>query len=108
MTNADALEVDYLVIGAGAMGMAFADVIVEESNATVAIADRRAQPGGHWNDAYPFVRLHSASAYYGVNSRPLGDDQVDGVGLNRGFYEQASAADIREYYARIMYEQFEP
>ncbi len=26
-------------------------------------------PGGHWTRAYPFVRLHQPSAYYGVNSR---------------------------------------
>lgn len=30
------LETDYLVIGAGAMGMAFSDVIMTESNATIA------------------------------------------------------------------------
>ena len=27
------------------------------------------RPGGHWNDAYPFVRLHQPAAFYGVNSR---------------------------------------
>src|SRR5215831_4268953 len=103
-----ALEADYLIIGAGAMGMAFADIIVSESNATVAIVDRRARPGGHWNDAYPFVRLHSASAYYGVTSRALGNDTLDTAGLNCGYYEQASVGDICAYYDQIMREQFEP
>jgi hypothetical protein len=102
------LEADYLVIGAGAMGMAFTDVIVAESTASVIVVDRHDQPGGHWNDAYPFVRLHSASAYYGVNSRPLGEDRIDQSGLNCGFYEQASAAELCSYFDRIMREQFLP
>ena len=66
-------EVDYLVVGAGAMGMAFTDTILHESDATIALVDRLDRPGGHWNHAYPFVRLHQPSAYYGVNSRPLGE-----------------------------------
>ena len=34
-----ALEADYLVIGAGAMGLAFTDVLMNESDATVVIVD---------------------------------------------------------------------
>ena len=68
------IEADYLVIGAGATGMAFVDTLVSETTATVAVVDRNHQPGGHWTTAYPFVRLHQPSAYYGVNSRPLGSD----------------------------------
>ena len=34
------LESDYLVIGAGAMGMAFTDSILAESDATVTLIDR--------------------------------------------------------------------
>ena len=73
-------DVDYLIVGAGAMGMAFADTILTESTASVALVDRRARPGGHWNDAYPHVRLHQPSAFYGVNSRVLGTEAVDGHG----------------------------
>lgn len=57
--------------------MAFTDVILRESNKRVAIVDRRSAPGGHWNDAYPIVRLHQSIAFYGVNSRALGDDLID-------------------------------
>ena len=32
----------------------------------------RSAPGGHWNDAYDFVRLHQPAITYGVNSRSLG------------------------------------
>jgi len=108
MDRLNTLEADYLVIGAGAMGMAFVDTLLAESNASVFIVDRHHAPGGHWNDAYPFVRLHSASANYGVNSRPLGEDTIDPTGLNRGFYEQASAAELCSYFDRIMRAQFLP
>jgi hypothetical protein len=102
------IKADYLVIGSGAMGMAFTDVLVTESKATVVMVDRHDQPGGHWNDAYPFVRLHSASAYYGVSSMPLGNDRLDATGLNRGFYERASAAEILGYFDRVMHSRFLP
>jgi len=47
-----ALETDYLVVGAGAMGMAFVDeVLAADPSADIVLIDRRAQPGGHWNDA---------------------------------------------------------
>ena len=68
---------DYLVMGAGAAGMAFADSVLTETEATLVIVDRRDRPGGHWNDAYPFVRLHQPASYYGVNSAPLGSGAID-------------------------------
>ena len=102
------LETDYLVIGAGAMGMAFADVILDETDATVVIVDRAGNPGGHWNDAYPFVRLHQPSAFYGVNSRPLGSDRIDTDGWNAGLYELASGAEVVAYFDQVMHQQFIP
>ena len=59
------IDTDYLVVGAGAAGMAFVDSLIAGSDAGVVMVDRRHCPGGHWNDAYPFVRLHQPSAYYG-------------------------------------------
>ena len=100
------LETDYLVVGAGTSGMAFTDALLAHSDAEVVLVDRRHRPGGHWLDAYPFVRLHQPSANYGVASRQLGFDRVDESGPNAGFYERASAAEICEYYARVMDEQF--
>jgi cation diffusion facilitator CzcD-associated flavoprotein CzcO len=52
------MQVDYLIVGAGAVGLAFLDTLFSETDATFAIVDRRDAPGGHWNDAYPYVRLH--------------------------------------------------
>lgn len=96
------LETDYLVVGAGASGMAFVDALVSASDAEVVLVDRRHGPGGHWLDAYPFVRLHQPSACYGVSSRVLGDDRIDEVGPNAGFYERASAAEICDYFHRVL------
>lgn len=55
------IETDYLIIAAGAAGLAFADALIADSDADVVLVDRRHRPGGHWNDAYPFVRLHQPS-----------------------------------------------
>ena len=69
------LTADYLVVGAGAMGLAFADEIIStgsDKSTTVVLVDTRASVGGHWNDAYDFVKLHQPAAYYGVNSEVLG------------------------------------
>ncbi len=102
------LAVDYLIVGAGAMGMAFADTLLAESDATVMLVDRHGKPGGHWNDAYPFVRLHQPSSFYGVNSRPLGGDRIDTQGLNVGLYELASGAEVLSYYDQLMQQHFLP
>jgi hypothetical protein len=99
------IEADYLVVGAGAAGMAFADSLVSDSDAKTVIVDRRHAPGGHWNDAYPFVRLHQPAMYYGVNSMPLGSDTIDQHGLNSGLFAQASAPEICAYYDRVMRER---
>ena len=60
------VETDYLIVGAGALGMTFADQLLTDTDASIVIVDRHHMPGGHWNDAYPFVRLHQPSAFYGV------------------------------------------
>lgn len=102
------LETDYLVVGTGAAGMAFTDALLSHSDATVTLVDRRHAPGGHWIDAYPFVRLHQPSAFYGVSSVPLGRDTVDQSGINAGFHEAASADELRAYYAQVMDQHFLP
>lgn len=102
------LEADYLVIGSGAVGMAFADTILTETNASILIVDRHHMPGGHWNDAYPFVRLHQPSAFYGVASRDLGSHYKDETGSNKGYYELASGAEVSSYFDQVMHQQFLP
>jgi hypothetical protein len=108
MGDVRSLDTDYLVVGAGAAGMAFTDELLRHSDATVTIVDRRHAPGGHWLEAYPFVRLHQPSTFYGVTSAPLGQDALDATGANAGFYELASASEIRAYYERVMNRCFLP
>lgn len=97
------LSTDYLVVGAGLSGLAFADSLVShDPEATLIVADRRPSPGGHWADVYPFVRLHSPSAYYGVDSLPLGGDRIDTEGPNAGLYERATAAELQDYFAEVV------
>ena len=96
------LETDYLIVGSGAVGMAFADVLFHETNVCMVIVDRHHGPGGHWNDAYPFVRLHQPSGYYGVNSRKLGGDSRDTHRLNLGMCERATGAELVSYYEQLM------
>ncbi len=95
-------DADYLIIGCGAAGMGFADVLVTETDARLVMVDSHHGPGGHWNDAYPFVRLHHPSHYYGVNSTPLGDLSVQRDGLNKGLLHMATGADLVSYYNGIM------
>lgn len=103
------LEVDYLVIGAGASGMAFVDALLAaQPGVDVLVADRRHGPGGHWLDAYPFVRLHQPSAYYGVPSLPLGSDRVSSTGPDAGFYERATGTEIAAYYTTVLDDVLRP
>lgn len=101
-------DTDYLVIGAGATGLAFADTLLSESDAHITLVDRHGQPGGHWNEAYPFVTLHQPSAFYGVNSLPLGSGVKDNQGPNAGLYELASGPEVSGYFHRVMQQRLLP
>ena len=92
-TTSSTKETDYLIIGAGAMGMAFADeIFTNQPKIKLTIVDRRAKAGGHWNDAYPFVGLHQPAAFYGVNSLTLGNGSTD----------LSSKTEILTYYKKIV------
>ena len=102
------IETDYLVIGAGAISMAFVDTLLSDSDAQIVMVDRHHRPGGHWNEAYPFVRLHQPASQYGVNSRELGSGTKDSVGLNAGMYDLAGGADLLAYFDQVMQQRFLP
>ena len=102
------VETDYLIIGSGAVGMAFADTLLTETNANIIIIDRHHKPGGHWNDAYSFVTLHQPSSFYGVSSRELCNGTVDEVGLNKGLAELATGDQVMAYYDQVMKQTFLP
>jgi NAD(P)-binding Rossmann-like domain len=96
------LTTDYLIIGSGAQGLAFADTLLDQTDAHITIIDRHSKPGGHWNDAYSFVALHQPSAFYGVNSMELGARRKDTIGVNKGLFELASGPEVSGYFDRVM------
>lgn len=102
------LESDYLIAGAGAVGMAFADTMLTDSDADMILVDRHHKPGGHWNAAYSFVTLHQPSAFYGVSSEELSTGKLDKVGLNKGLGHLSSGAEVSAYFDRVMRERFLP
>ena len=102
------IETDYLIVGSGAVGLAFADTLLDESDADIVIVDRHGKPGGHWNDAYSFVALHQPSAFYGVNSLPLGANRKDEIGVNKGLYELASGPEVSGYFDAVMRQKLLP
>jgi len=96
------MQTDYLISGAGATALSFLDVLLAETDATVVIVDRRDAPGGHWNDAYPFVRLHQSASFYGVNSRPLGPPRTPGQDILDPHYELSTKSEILHYFHSLM------
>jgi hypothetical protein len=100
------VDTDYLVVGAGAMGMAFTDALIDHADVHVTLVDRRDGAGGHWHDAYPFVQLHQASLFYGVASTVLGTGAVQRSGPEAGLHERAPRAEVAAYYDRLLRDRF--
>src|SRR3954470_16422038 len=100
------LQTDYLVVGAGAMGMAFTDALIDHADVHVTLVDRRHAGSGHWLDAYPFVQLHQASVFYGVASTVLGTGAVQQSGPEAGLQERARQSEIRAYYDDVLHRRF--
>ena len=84
------------------MGMAFTDALIDHADVRVALVDRRVAAGGHWLGAYPFVRLHQASTFYGVASTLLGGGRRQEDGPEAGLHERADMQAICAYYAELL------
>lgn len=102
------MKTDYLISGAGATALSFLDVLLAETDATVVIVDRRDAPGGHWNDAYPFVRLHQSASFYGVNSRHLGKKRHKDQDFLDPKYELSTKSEILHYFHDLMENTYLP
>ncbi|KIN70187.1 Pyr redox 3 domain containing protein [Sulfitobacter noctilucicola] len=102
------MQTDYLISGAGATALSFLDVLLAETDATVTIVDRRDAPGGHWNDAYPFVRLHQSASFYGVNSRRLGPKRTADQDHLAPHYELSTKSEILHYFHDLMENTYLP
>src|SRR3712207_5418828 len=100
------IQTDYLVVGAGAMGMAFTDALIDHADVHVTLVDRRHSAGGNWQDAYPFLRLHQASLFYGVASTQLGTGAIQREGPETGLQERARQPQIQAYYDDVLHRRF--
>ena len=57
--------------------------------------------GGHWLEAYPFVRLHQSSTFYGAASTVLGG-RIQQDGPEAGLHERADQPTICAYYDDLL------
>lgn len=96
-------ECDYLVIGAGATGLAFCDSLLvgsnseeqQQNNVNIVLLDPHNQPGGQWIDSYDFVQLHQPSAMYGVESMALQP-------ADASTHHRATRDEILTYYQKVL------
>lgn len=103
------VNTDYLVVGAGTAGMGFVDTVLAASDREVVMVDRRPGPGGHWQEGYPFLRLHLPSDFYGVESMPLPSSAaVQSTGPEAGLFERGSGAEVCAYFDDVMRRSFLP
>lgn len=84
------------------MGMAFTDAVTDHADVSVALVERRHSVSGHWLEAYPFVRLHQASVFYGVASSLLGGGRLQQRGPEEGLQERATQAEVVAYYVGVL------
>lgn len=102
MTRSAVAPTDYLVVGAGLSGLGFVDSLLEVSDADVVMVDRRPGVGGHWQDAYPFLRLHQPSAAYGIGAVTLHEDRREAAGPDVGCYARASATEVLAHFETVL------
>lgn len=103
------LSADYVVLGSGALGLGFADALLNsDPTATIICVDKYDRPGGHWLYAYPFVRLHQPSSLYGACSLPLGSNFVETHGRSKGMVEMATSSEILAYFDKLYREVLLP
>lgn len=102
------IETDYLVIGAGAMALTFVDELVSLAQAEarcgsgreipqICVVEKLPRSGGHWQHAYPFVKLHNSSALYGVGSRAL----EDGKTHTERRRHRATKQELLDYFTKV-------
>jgi hypothetical protein len=98
------LSCDYLVVGGGAMGLAFVDsLLLLQPDASVVLVDKHPAPGGHWNDDYEYVMLHQPSLVYGVESSQLEGNRLKL--LIKGQlppWHRANKGEILRYYKEVV------
>ena len=97
-----AVEADYFVVGAGALGMAFADALTDHADVRVALVDRRHGVGGHWLEAYPLRPPAPGLRLLRGRIDPARRWQLQQSGPEVGLQERATQAEILAYYLRML------
>ena len=96
------ITVDYIVVGAGASGIAFADTIVGNSDFSVAIVDVNSAPGGHWHSAHDYHQLDLPAARAGMNGLPFSDLCRADPGRHDNAPAHIQTSQVLDYYDRAM------
>ena len=103
----DELETDYLVVGAGASGMAFVDSLLSHSDAEVVLVDRRHRPG---RSLARRVSVRPAAPTVGLLRRELAASWEPTAstrpGPTRASTSGPTASEICDYYNRVLEQQF--
>ncbi|CAD7945772.1 unnamed protein product [Amoebophrya sp. A25] len=112
------LHCDYLLVGAGAMGMAFVDEMVtlweqedpprtsSNRSCNIIVVDTLPEAGGHWlstdyrRPLFFRQQLHQPSCLYGVNSRRLEPTSEGGSWLERTRH-RATQEEVCAYYKKV-------
>lgn len=100
------LEFDYIIIGSGLSGLTFADILLRETKARIAIVDQNSEPGGAWNDAYDHARLEIDPAQYGIPSVRMGEFiRANGPESST---KAPAKVEVLSYFKTLMIEHFLP
>lgn len=102
------ISVDYLIVGAGSRGLAFADALLENRTVRVAIIDRHSHPGGMWNRTYDFACAQPPTDAFGANSHTLSDWLDTRAGTTASSPVDARRDDILDYFHAIMHDHLLP
>ena len=87
---------DYVIVGGGMTGCGIvAELLDFRPDASILIIDKQERLGGHWNFAYPYVRLHNFTSYYTLYGYPMPDK------IRSQEHHRAGLPDILAYFGQI-------
>lgn len=94
------MKFDYLIIGAGISGLSFADTLLREREAKIAIVDRYPGPGGAWNSVYAHAELAQDPNRYGLPTFTIAQHLA--VQQRSATHNIISQSDLLDYFSAIM------
>lgn len=94
------ITADYVVVGTGLSGLSFADTIISQSDATVALIDYKSAPGGYWRTAHDYMRFDLPPSLGGMNGLALERRPTRGIDSNRN--RPLNRQDMLAFFERLM------